>query len=422
MSRRFVRKSLTHVAAPALAALLAASASALADAGAWQFSGHVRERFTHASAFDFDTDAPDAGSNWAQRVALTADYDTGDTLSGRVTMLSALQQGLQTSPIEQNNLDLQEAWLQFDVAGAAFRLGRQEVVLGSQRLVASRDGTNVRRNWDGVRATFDVAAWHVEALALQLVDVDPTGAFNDTSDGDRVLAGVYGTADLGVSSLDLFYLYAGFDERMTIEGQANQERHSVGARAFGERGPAFWNWEAIYQFGRHGADDIRAWTLATNTGLRFDAAWSPELMLSVNVASGDSARDDGRLETFDALYPRGNYFSELAQLGPANFFNVNPYLTVTPSERVRLSMDLNLFWRLETADGVYGPPGNLIRRPGNSDERFVNTALSATAEWQVRRHLVLGLALTHSRPEAFVQDTGTADRSNFAQFTIDARF
>ncbi|MEL7448692.1 MAG: alginate export family protein [Pseudomonadota bacterium] len=417
-------KASAFAAAVASLAMLPAgsAAQASADAGAWQFSGHLRERFTYASALDFDENAPDAGSNWAQRLALTADYASGKALSGRVTLLSALQQGMQTSPIEQNNLDLQEAWLQLDVGGAGFRFGRQEVVLGSQRLVGSRDGTNVRRTWDGVRTVFDVAEWHVDLVGLQLVDVEPTGAFNDTSDKDRLLAGLYGTRDFGWSGLDLYYLYARFDERFTIEGLANQERHSIGARVFGERGRAFWNWEAIYQFGRHGTDDIRAWTLATNTGLRFDGAWSPELMLSANVASGDSARDDGRLETFDALYPRGNYFSELAQLGPANFFNVNPYLTVTPTDRMQVSVDLNLYWRLETSDGIYGPPGNLIRPPGGSDERFVNTALSATIEWKVHRHFLLGLALTHSRPEAFVEETGTADISNFAQFTIDARF
>ena len=388
----------------------------------WEFSGEIRERATWASALDFDDDATDTGSFWTQRVRLTADYGDGALLAGRLTFLSALQGGSDTSPVEENLLDFQEAWLRLNVRGTALTLGRQEVILGSQRLVGSRDGTNVRRNWDGARATLDAAGWHIDAFTLQLVDVEPNGVFNDTSDEDRVLAGVYATRDLGWTGLDLYYLYARFDERTTIEGLANQDRHSIGARGFGERGRAFWNWEAIYQFGRHGADDIRAWTLATNTGLQLEGAWSPRAMLSVNVASGDSEPDDGRLETFDALYPRGNYFSELAQLGPANFVNVNPYLTITPADRVTMSFDVNLYWRLETSDGIYGPAGNLIRLPGGSDERFVNTALSATVEWELDRHFLLGLSLTHSRPEAFIEETGPSDTSNFAQFTFEARF
>ncbi|MDJ0700671.1 MAG: alginate export family protein [Woeseiaceae bacterium] len=411
------------IAVAGLAQMPAGSATAASiDAAAWEFSGDIRERATYASAIDFDENTPDTGSFWAQRLRLTADYEDSEFLAGRVTFLSALQTGLETNPVEQNLLDLQEAWLQLRFDDVALRVGRQEIVLGSQRLVGSRDGTNVRRNWDGVRATLEAGGWHIDTFGLQLVDVEPNGVFNDSSDDDRVLAGVYATGDAGWTGLDLYYLYARFDERLTIEGLANEDRHSVGARGFGERGRAFWNWEAVYQFGRHGANDIGAWTLATNTGLQLDGAWSPRLLLSVNVASGDSAQDDGKLETFDALYPRGNYFSELAQLGPANFFNVNPYLTVTPTESVTMQLDLNLYWRLETSDGIYGPAGNLIRLPGDSDERFVNTALSASIEWELDRQFLLGLSLTHSRPEAFIEDTGPADISNFAQFTLEARF
>ncbi len=411
------------IAVALLALVPAGSATAASvDTAAWELSGDIRERATYASAIDFDEDAPDIGSFWTQRLRVTADYRGSEGLAGRLTFLSALQTGLETSPVEQNLLDLQEAWLQFRVDDVALRLGRQEMVLGSQRLVGSRDGTNVRRNWDGARATFEGAGWHIDVFGMQLVDVEPNGVFNDSSDDDRVLAGVYATSDVGWTSVDLYYLYARFDDRLTIEGLANQDRHSIGARGFGESGRAFWNWEAVYQFGRHGADDIGAWTLATNTGMQLDGAWSPRLLLSVNVASGDSAPDDGKLETFDALYPRGNYFSELAQLGPANFFNVNPYLTIAPTEGVTVSFDVNLYWRLETADGIYGPAGNLIRLPGGSDERFVNTALSGTVEWEFSRRFLLGLSLTHSRPEAFIEDTGPADISNFAQFTFEARF
>ncbi len=411
------------IAIAALAPVPAGSATAASvDTAAWALSGDIRERATYASAIDFDENAPDTGSFWTQRLRLTADYDDNGYLAGRLSLLSALQTGLAANPVEQNLLDLQEAWLQLRFDDVALRVGRQEMSLGSQRLVGTRDGTNVRRSWDGVRATIDAADWHIDVFGMQLVDVEPNGVFNDSSDDDRVLAGAYATRDASWTDLDLYYLYARFDERLTIEGLANQERHSVGARGFGERGRAFWNWEAVYQFGSHGANDIRAWTLATNTGLRLDSAWSPELMLSVNVASGDTDADDGKLETFDALYPRGNYFSELAQLGPANFVNVNPYLAVAPTDDVTMQFDLNLYWRLETSDGVYGPAGNLIRAPGDSDERFVNTALSASIEWELDQYFLLGLSLTHSRPEAFIADTGPADISNFAQFTFEASF
>ncbi len=384
-------------------------------------SGHIRERATYVSAIDFDSNSEDAGWSWAQRIHATADIDLEGGMSGRISLMSGLQSGIETTPIEDNHLAVQEGFLVLPVAGSAAIVGRQEIRLGSQRLVGWRDGTNVRRNWDGVRLNGSTEYWTWDVIGLQLVDVEPEGAFNDTSDDDRQLAGVYATRTAGLTNFDLYYLYAHYADRNTIEGTGVQDRHSVGARLFGERDRWFWDWEAIYQFGEHGGLDIEAWTLATNTGYKLPGAWQPTLMLSTNIASGDSDRSDNKLETFDALYPRGNYFSELAQLGPANFFNLNPYLTLTPRDDLFVSLDINFYWRLEEEDGVYGPPGNLIRPPLGSQKRFVNTAISLAIEWQASKHWFLGLALAHSRPEDFFEDTGPADNANFAQFTIEAR-
>ncbi len=403
-------------------ALLTFSVAAPAEiAGGVALSGHVRERATYMSAIDFDSNDEDTGWSWAQRIHATADVDLKDGMQARISLMSGLQSGIETTPIEDNHLALQEGFLILPVAGSAASIGRQEIRLGSQRLVGWRDGTNVRRTWDGLRLNGGNRNWTWDVIGLQPVDVEPEGAFNDTSDDDRQLAGVYTTRSAGRSDLDLYYLYAHYAERNTVEGPGVQDRHTVGLRLFGERGSIFWDWEAVYQFGEHGGLDIEAWTLATNTGYRLPGAWQPSLMLSTNVASGDSDRSDNKLETFDALYPRGNYFSELAQLGPANFFNLNPYLTLAPNDDLFISLDINFYWRLEKEDGVYGPAGNLIRPPLGSRERFVNTAISLAVEWQASKHWFLGLALAHSRPEDFFEDTGSADNASFAQFTIEAR-
>ncbi|MEO1035962.1 MAG: alginate export family protein [Pseudomonadota bacterium] len=381
----------------------------------------LRERATYRSAIDFDDSDPDAGWFWTQRLNLAGEYRQAG-FTARLNLLSALQEGSADSPIERNVLDAQEAWLQFGSERASARFGRQEFRPGAQRLIGWRDGTNVRRVWDGLRTNLAGDRWSVDVFALQLVDVEVNGAFNDSSDEDRRLAGVYSTTQWALTDIDLYVLYTRFDDRATAEGLANQERYTVGTRVFGDYQRWFWDWEALLQFGRHGEADIETWSLATNTGYRFDAPWQPEVMVSINVASGDSDPGDGKLETFDALFPRGNYFSELAQLGPSNFYNFNPYLRFSPHEDVAVSMDLDLYWRLETADGVYGPPGNLLRAPEGSTERFVNSALSASLEWTPSERRLFGITLTHSRPEAFLDETGPADDTNFVEFTFEMRF
>ena len=185
----------------------------------------------------------------------------------------------------------------------------------------------------------------------------------------------------------------------------------------------FWNWEAFYHFGHHGDLDISAWSLAANTGLRFDdAPWQPEFLLSTNIASGDEENGDGALGTFDALFPRGNYFSQAAILGPSNFFNVHPSITLRPRHGLEIFADANFYWRLEDADGIYGPPFVLIREPGASAANFVNTSLSAGAQWEASERITLAVIGTYSAAGRFVEETGPARDIQFIEFTAQYQF
>lgn len=145
-------------------------------------------------------------------------------------------------------------------------------------------------------------------------------------------------------------------------------------------------------------------------------------MLSANIASGDDARGDGTLSTFNALYPNASYFSEDAVLGPANFFNIHPYAKVRPRADLTLGLDLNLFWRLERGDGIYNPQGQLIRAPGSARQRFVDAALSGVIEWTPRKSMLVSLAATRSQPQGFIRATGRADPSDFVEATLQFTF
>ncbi|MEO1657778.1 MAG: alginate export family protein [Pseudomonadota bacterium] len=400
-----------------------AGTSALQPTDWLTLSGELRERATLISDVNFDPDQEDNGWFWTQRLSVTSDVEATPWLRGRLTLLSALTEGGPEGPIERNDLGVQEGYIDIGPTDAFLRVGRQEFVLGSYRLVANREGTNVRRTWDGVRASFARNDWQFDTFALQEVLVEPEGVFNDDSDDSRRLAGVYATGPAPIGSIDLYYLYAEFEDKETIETVADEERHSIGVRSFGEIGQAFWNWEAIYQFGEQGEFDISAWTVAANTGYRFsNLPWSPEFLFSTNIASGDDEQGDGTLGTFNALFPRGSYFSELAQFGPSNFYNVHPYIKAHPREDILIFVDVNFLWRLEEADGIYGPPGNIIRRGGTTDAHFVNTSVSAGIEWEATEHLFFSTLYTRAEAGQFIEDTGPSASIDFVEFTARVRF
>ena len=399
-------------------ALLTSTSFAYAAPGSWQTAFEARERIQYFNNSNFDPAQTDDDWLWTQRLAASIEGFVAPSVKARLNVQSAVMSGAQTSPVDANVLDLREAYLEFGNDARWIRVGRQDLALGSQRLIGTRDGTNVRRGWDGVRAKVSKGTWAVDAFALALVDVEPDGVFNDRSDDSRLLSGLYATGPALIGDIDVYLIYAETDDRATIEGIADQQRYSAGFRSFGDAGPVFWNWEAIYQWGQHGDLDVSAWTLASNTGYRFDAAWSPEIMVSANIASGDRNSGDGTLGTFDALYPRGNYFSDAAVLGPANFYNLNPYLTLTPTEQLSLSLDVNWFWRLEDEDGVYGAPGNVLRAPIAGAGDFVATGASLGAAYQINETVSAEIIYAHNAPGNFIADTGPSEPVDFLELTL----
>ena len=184
-----------------------------------------------------------------------------------------------------------------------------------------------------------------------------------------------------------------------------------------------WNWETLYQFGNFGSGDIQAWTLATETGYRWsEQRWRPQLLLSINAASGDNNQDDDELGTFNPLFPRGNYFSEAAVFGPRNFYNFHTFVNLEPTPDWSLTADLNFFWRLKTEDGLYSPSGQIIRRPEGSGSHFAATALSLTAEYTFSCGLVFTAIHTFVNPETFIQETGPDEDIDFTELTLQYRF
>lgn len=400
------------------AAGLAAMQSALAEASDWHVDFEARERVQFINNSNFGERASSDDWLWTQRLAVSTEGSIAPSIKARINLQSAITSGAQTSPVDANVLDAREAYLEFGDDVRSVRIGRQDLSLGSQRLIGTRDGTNVRRGWDGVRASLRSYDWTLDAIAMALVDVKSDGAFNDQADESRLLAGLYATRAAAIGHIDIYVLYSETDDRQTIEGLADQQRYSAGIRSFGDKGPVFWNWEAIYQWGHHGDLDISAWTLASNTGYRFDAAWSPEIMVSANVASGDGNSGDGTLGTFDPLYPRGNYFSDAAVLGPVNFYNLNPYLRLKPTEDLSLSFDVNWFWRLEDEDGVYGAPGNVLRTPISGAGDFVATGASLGAAYQINETVSAEIIYAHNSPGSFIADTGPSEPVDFLELTL----
>lgn len=354
--------------------------------------GEVRQRYEYTHNPAFGGDPQDENGAWLQRYTLHGDLHLGSHVRVFGQLLSALETGRAAgpSPVDENELALQNAFVDLRAplggdADVKLRLGRQELDFGSGRLVDVREGPNVRRTFDAVRAFVTAGDWRIDAVAARPRRTEP-GVFDDRADRGQALWGIYAVGGDGVlpmGSVDFYYLGFRDEDAVFAQGGAEERRHSVGARLWGAQGGWDWNWEAVCQFGTFGEGEIDAWTVASVTGYTFERArWRPRVALSANIASGDGDPDDADLGTFNPLFPRGNYFSQAALLGPRNFFNFHGFLSVQPTERLTMTTDYNLFWRLDTEDGVYNSSGQIIV-PGGGADRFVGSAMSITAEYDL---------------------------------------
>src|SRR6185295_7596733 len=115
-----------------------------------------------------------------------------------------------------------------------------------------------------------------------------------------------------------------------------------------------YNTELVGQWGRFGTGPIRAWTVASDTGYRLSGVpLRPRLGLKADIASGDRDHSDRTLGTFNALFPKGSYFSEADLLGPYNLMDLHPSIELHLCRNVSLTPDADFFWRQSTHDGIY---------------------------------------------------------------------
>jgi hypothetical protein len=336
-----------------------------------------------------------------ERYMLHMDWHLGKYVRAYVQLKSGLE-SFRTGgprPIDEKKLDFEAAFVEVGSATGdnwvVLQAGRQELNYGSGRLVSVREGPNVRQSFDGAKLKAKAGDWRVDLFATR-PDLDKPGFFDNVADHATAFWGVYATRPLRQRiSIDSYYL--GLDRKSATfnRGTAQENRETLGARlwrppATKERGWDF-DYEGVWQFGTFGADNIRAWTFASDSGYRFPLApLRPRISVKADVSSGDDPHHSS-LGTFNPIYPIGNYFGVLADTGsgPVNFIDVHPRLQTWLPHGVSISTDVVVQWRASLYDGVYAVPGFLLVAAGDSRARFVGYRPGIEARWQIDRHAYL---------------------------------
>jgi hypothetical protein len=294
-----------------------------------------------------------------------------------------------------------------------FRVGRQELIYGSQRLLSALDWANTRRTFQGGKLF-----WHSQKDDLDLFLVQPVIPNDgrlDSVDNNQVFAGLWYTHRPKAGEfIDAYYLMLD-NTNPTTDGRFGQKGgftvHTFGTRWLGDRDNWVWDIEGMMQCGESVNQGLFAKALTVAGGYHFKDCWAtPIVWLSYDYASGTPDPGNGRLnQTFNQLFPFGHYyFGFVDVVGRRNINDVASYVTFWPAKWMFTQLQCHNFWLDSPKDALYNAAGNAIRqdRTGQSGN-YVGTELDFLVNFHLTNHSDLFISYSYLFAGDFIHRTAT---------------
>jgi len=395
------------------------------------YGGDVRFQYFYVKNEDWGEAPEDKDGYILTRYLFHADFHAGKYFRTFIQLQSSLANGKETvpSPVDENQLDLHQTFvdavLPFNERHLlTVRVGRQELLYGSQRLIAVRDGPNNRQSFDAVKLLYSQSNFKADLFFSHFVRSKPK-IFDDGFNNNNKFWGAYIIRNKlpFLQNLDLYYLGLWKKTAAFDDGIGKELRHSIGSRIWSNKNNWRYDIEGVYQFGKFAEKNINGWTLSFNTGYKFSKAkFKPEAGIKTEWISGDALYGDKKLQTFNPLFPRGGYFGLASLIGPANLFDIHPSLTFELKKTLFLNIDYDIFWRYSKNDGIYGPNVLLIYTGKNNPYKFIGKQLSSDLVYTPNNFLYFRWEFTWFDASDYLKSAGTGKDILFSGITLDFKF
>ena len=324
-----------------------------------------------------------------------------------------------------DTLDLRQAYLEIgDPKHFSAMVGRQTLVYGEKRLISSGEWGNASRTFEAVRLRYQSQDWSLEAFTSSVVrfrdgDLNQSDWLDDHDHRDAFFSGLYfSSTGLPVQTTDFYVL------QLHENDQGGSDFVSIGTRMKGDpkrlRGWDY-NAELIGQAGTRFGKDLQAFAGTWSVGYNWlETAWKPRLGLQYDYASGDSNADDGKVGTFQNLFPTNHlYYGYMDLFAWQNLHNPSLRFSVEPGSQLKLMLDYHAFWLADTSDAWYRANQTTTVRPitpGASSQ--AGSELDFTVQWQAHEHLAVQAGYSHFFADDYLGDTGAADDADFAYVMV----
>jgi len=323
-------------------------------------------------------------------------------------------------PLDENQWDLQQLFFDLRFLGEespwTLRAGRQELNYGYQRLVSPLDWANTRRRFDAVKVFAKYERWDFDFFYAKPVLVQREQ--RDRYDEDFDFYGAYTTyKGIPRHGIDA-YLFAvdNVGNSVNPNGRAgDKSTYSLGGRFWGKSAGFDYDVEAAGQWGHWAGDTVCAWAVALDGGYTFEARVKPRIGAGFDWATGDGSPTDGKVQTFDQLFPLGHkYFGYLDLVGRQNIIGPNLNVTAWPvPDKVQAGVAWHYFWLADDSDALYNAAGAATRRDASGGSgKEVGSELDLTVSWKIDVHSSLLVGWSHFWDAGFIQNTGLSENAD----------
>ncbi|MCS6850881.1 MAG: alginate export family protein [Gemmataceae bacterium] len=320
--------------------------------------------------------------------------------------------------IDENPADMVDLfidWKLFELGGknAYLRVGRFEMLLGSERLISPLEWVNTLRNFQGLWAFRQGERIDVHAFLVQPIRID-ADAF-DWIDPDQTFAGLWGThRPKPGTSADLYLLNRTFDRpdflgRDGVRG--GFDINTLGIRWVGDYDRRWlWDFEGMFQFGRWVNQRMLAGAATASVGYRFaEVPTVPQFWLAWDWASGDPNPGQGAtFSTFNQLFPFGHYYlGYLDLVGRQNIRDLNGQIAFYPTRWITCLAQVHCFWLDQPRSPLFNAGGVPIRRdPTGRAGRDVGREIDLLANIHLDAHQDILIGWSKLFAGRFIKETG----------------
>ena len=381
--------------------------------------GQARLRFESETDKSFGSTSPSHDSFLLQRYFIHTDliHESGLRffLQGKFAHANFRDKGGKNGL--EAHADIHQLFADIPIGSATWRLGRQELQYGKQRLISPLDWGNLRRTFEGVKVFTNVGDWRIDAFAVRPV---LNGRRNlAKADEQKDFYGLYTTWKGSKALAADFYALLLKDNNITTNSNARTGRRTVytlGNRLWGRRGSWDYETEAAAQFGTYAGDRIRAWMATAGAGYTFaDVSWKPRIGLLYDYASGDRSSTDGTHSTFNQLFPLGHaYFGYLDRVGRSNVHAIKAQIKVRPTKKLIVWADFHTFLADQSRDSMYGANGASIRGDGTAGSHSFGHELDLTMKYALNKHTTVLAGWAHFWTGGFIERSSAAGASEDA--------